>query len=65
MFRTNPNLTVTAKVASNHSKILAEDFHAVAEAVGPRRRRARLNRDHHQPRIGRNSRPSSGARERA
>lgn len=30
---TNPNLTVTAKVASNHSKILAKDFHAVAEAV--------------------------------
>ncbi|MFE3225113.1 alpha/beta fold hydrolase [Nocardia sp. NPDC059228] len=29
----NPNLTVSARVASNHSKILAKDFHAVADAV--------------------------------
>jgi len=29
----NPNLTVSAKVTSNHSKILREDFRAVADAV--------------------------------
>ncbi len=29
----NPNLAVSAKVTSNHSKILAEDFTAVADAV--------------------------------
>jgi pimeloyl-ACP methyl ester carboxylesterase len=29
----NPNLTVSAKVASNHSKILREDFRAIADAV--------------------------------
>jgi hypothetical protein len=29
----NPNLTVSAKVTSNHSKILHEDFRAVADAV--------------------------------
>ncbi|MFJ9367286.1 alpha/beta fold hydrolase [Nocardia sp. NPDC101769] len=29
----NANLTVSATVASNHSKILTKDFHAVAEAV--------------------------------
>ncbi|RMI33007.1 alpha/beta fold hydrolase [Nocardia stercoris] len=29
----NPNLTVSSRVTSNHSKILAKDFHAVAEAV--------------------------------
>jgi pimeloyl-ACP methyl ester carboxylesterase len=29
----NPNLRVSAKVASNHSKILKRDFHAVAAAV--------------------------------
>ena len=29
----NPNLTVSAKVASNHSKILRNDFRAVADAV--------------------------------
>ncbi|ATL68969.1 alpha/beta fold hydrolase [Nocardia terpenica] len=29
----NPNLKVSAKVASNHSKILRNDFRAVAEAV--------------------------------
>jgi pimeloyl-ACP methyl ester carboxylesterase len=29
----NPNLTVTEKVTSNHSKILKKDFRAVAEAV--------------------------------
>jgi pimeloyl-ACP methyl ester carboxylesterase len=29
----NPNLTVSAKVASNHSKILRKDFRAVADAV--------------------------------
>ncbi|MEC3957608.1 alpha/beta hydrolase [Nocardia sp. CDC153] len=30
---TNPHLTVSARVGSNHSKILAKDFHAVADAV--------------------------------
>ena len=29
----NPNLTVSAKVASNHSKILRNDFRAVADAI--------------------------------
>ncbi|RMI33009.1 alpha/beta fold hydrolase [Nocardia stercoris] len=29
----NPNLIVSSRVASNHSKILAKDFHAVAEAI--------------------------------
>ncbi|MFQ6331240.1 alpha/beta fold hydrolase [Nocardia sp. CWNU-33] len=29
----NPNVKVSAKVASNHSKILSKDFRAVAEAV--------------------------------
>ncbi|MFF0609048.1 alpha/beta fold hydrolase [Nocardia tengchongensis] len=29
----NPNLRVSAKVASNHSKILSKDFQAVAQAV--------------------------------
>ncbi|MER7753462.1 alpha/beta hydrolase [Kitasatospora sp. NPDC097643] len=29
----NPNLTVSAKVASNHQKILKQDFRAVAQAV--------------------------------
>ncbi|MEU0513632.1 hypothetical protein [Amycolatopsis sp. NPDC006125] len=29
----NPNLRISAKVASNHSKILQKDFRAVAEAV--------------------------------
>lgn len=29
----NQNLTVSAKVASNHEKILRKDFRAVAEAV--------------------------------
>ncbi|MFE3261711.1 alpha/beta fold hydrolase [Nocardia sp. NPDC059091] len=29
----NPNLTITAKVPSNHSKILTKDFHAVADAI--------------------------------
>jgi hypothetical protein len=29
----NPNLKVSAKVASNHSKILRKDFSAVAQAV--------------------------------
>jgi hypothetical protein len=28
-----PNITVSAKVASNHSKILSTDFRAVADAV--------------------------------
>ena len=29
----NPHLRISAKVASNHSKILSKDFHAVADAV--------------------------------
>ena len=29
----NPNLEVSAKVASNHSKVLRKDFPAVAQAV--------------------------------
>ncbi|MFE3983986.1 alpha/beta fold hydrolase [Nocardia tengchongensis] len=29
----NSNLTISSRVASNHSKILSKDFHAVAEAV--------------------------------
>ena len=29
----NPNLSVSAKVASNHSKILRDDFRAIAAAV--------------------------------
>ena len=29
----NPNIRVSATVASNHSKILRKDFHAVADAV--------------------------------
>lgn len=29
----NPNLRVSARVASNHSKILSKDFRAVADAV--------------------------------
>lgn len=29
----NPNIKVSAKVASNHSKILRKDFRAVADAV--------------------------------
>ncbi len=29
----NPNLTVSAKVASNHSKILRNDYRAIADAV--------------------------------
>jgi hypothetical protein len=29
----NPNIRVSAKVASNHSKILRKDFRAVADAV--------------------------------
>jgi hypothetical protein len=29
----NPNLRVSAKVASNHSHILRKDFRAIAEAV--------------------------------
>ncbi|MFI1912199.1 alpha/beta fold hydrolase [Nocardia sp. NPDC020380] len=29
----NPNLKVSAKVPSNHSKLLAKDFHALADAV--------------------------------
>jgi hypothetical protein len=29
----NPNLTVSARVASNHSNILRNDFRAVADAV--------------------------------
>jgi hypothetical protein len=29
----NPNLSVSAKVASNHSKILRNDFLAIADAV--------------------------------
>ena len=29
----NPNLSVSAKVASNHSKILRDDFWAIADAV--------------------------------
>jgi hypothetical protein len=28
-----PNITVSAKVASNHSKILRNDFRAIADAV--------------------------------
>ena len=33
MLARNPNLKVSAKVASNHSKILRKDFRAIAEAV--------------------------------
>jgi hypothetical protein len=29
----NPNLKVSAKVASNHSQILRKDFRAIAQAV--------------------------------
>jgi hypothetical protein len=29
----NPNIEVSAKVPSNHSKVLRKDFRAVAEAV--------------------------------
>jgi hypothetical protein len=29
----NPNLSVSAKVASNHSKIVRNDFRAIADAV--------------------------------
>jgi pimeloyl-ACP methyl ester carboxylesterase len=38
----NPNLQVSAKVASNHSKILRKDFRAVADAV----RELAVTRDH-------------------
>ena len=33
MLAANPNLSVRAKVASNHSKILRDDFRAIAAAV--------------------------------
>jgi hypothetical protein len=29
----NPNLRVSAKVASNHSQVVRKDFRAIAEAV--------------------------------
>ncbi|MFC4121545.1 alpha/beta fold hydrolase [Nonomuraea zeae] len=44
----NPNIKVSAKVASNHSKIVRKDFRAVADAVrelaGTARARGRLSR---------------------
>ncbi|KOY58897.1 alpha/beta fold hydrolase [Streptomyces sp. XY332] len=39
----NPNIRVSAKVASNHSKILRKDFRAVADAV----REVAATREHH------------------
>ncbi|MFE6744149.1 alpha/beta hydrolase [Streptomyces sp. NPDC057686] len=39
----NPNIRVSAKVASNHSKILRSDFRAVADAV----REIATTREHH------------------
>jgi hypothetical protein len=33
VLRRNPNIRVSAKVASNHSKILRNEFRAVARAV--------------------------------
>ncbi|MFF3863617.1 alpha/beta fold hydrolase [Streptomyces sp. NPDC002209] len=39
----NPNIRVSAKVASNHSKILRKDFRAVADAV----REIATTREHH------------------
>jgi pimeloyl-ACP methyl ester carboxylesterase len=38
----NPNFRVSAKVASNHSKILSKDFRAIAEAI----REFAVTRDH-------------------
>lgn len=29
----NPNLAISAKVASNHSKILRNDYRAIADAI--------------------------------